>query len=111
MKQEMFKEGEPRYVTSGINADLPITYQIILWNTIDNLRDAGQELDYLQVFELSTTEDASGNVIQEVRHFQEVPPYEKKYSLPIKSKEEGIDDKVYVIDDGDHATMLFASEY
>jgi len=107
----MFKVGEPRYVTSGINAEMPITYQIILWNTIDSLRDAGQEMDYLQVFEFSTMEDANGKVLQNIRHFQEVPFYEKKYSLPIKTKEEGIDEKVYVIDDGDHATMLFASEY
>lgn len=111
MKKEMFKEGEPRYVTSRINAELPITYQIVLWNTIDNLRDTGQELDYLQVFELSTTEDANGKAIQVIRHFQEVPFYEKKYSLPIKHKKEGIDDKVYVIDDGNHTTMLLASEY
>lgn len=38
----------PRYVTSGINSELPLLTQIVLWGLIDTMEVA--EKDYLQVF-------------------------------------------------------------
>lgn len=111
-KQQMFRDGELRYLTSGIDERLPPEYQILIWNTIDNLRDAGQELDYLQVFRIETVEreDGSEKIIRFL-HSQEVPPFEKVYELPVKPEDVSLMGKVYVIDDITHATMLWAEEY
>lgn len=47
MDEKMFRKGEPSYKTREINERLPMLYQILLWDTIDNLRDSRQKLDYL----------------------------------------------------------------
>lgn len=111
-EQRMFREGEPRYLTCGIDDRLPVMFQIILWNTIDDLRDAGQQLDYLQVFHFTTKANPkrTGKIV-EIVHSQEVPEYSKTYEIPIKAEEESINGKIYVIDDITHATMLWAEEY
>lgn len=62
----------------------------------------GYGLFYVRVFKLSTKDD-----ILMVKHFQEVPPYEKIYQLVVSNP---INEKIYIIDD-DYSTMLFADEY
>ena len=111
-KQKMFRKGEPRYITRGIDARLPVIYQIVLWNTIDELRDCGQELDYLQVFQIKTKKNPNreGKIL-EIIHSQEIPEYSKTYEIPIRQEEESISGKIFVIDDITHATMLWAEEY
>ena len=42
-----------RYITRGIDAEIPPITQLCLWQLIRTLRMTGVELDYLQVFELS----------------------------------------------------------
>lgn len=59
--------------------------------------------DYLQVFEL-TVEKSS----QFVKHRQEVPPYEETFIVGGMGTYIG---KIFVIDDGDHSTMMLAEEY
>lgn len=110
--QEMFKEGEPRYITRGIHDSLPVICQILLWDAIDNLRDSGQRLDYLQIFRLRTIEnpDRDGKILI-IRHFQEQPAYSMEYKIPVRKDSVSINGKIYVIDDIDHATMLWAEEY
>lgn len=75
-----------------------------MWDLIEKL-SGEMELDYLQVFEFAIED---GNV-QKIKHSQEVPEYEKTYIVPMV--EDGIEGKVFVIDDGDHCTMLWADEY
>ena len=91
----------PRYVTKGIMADIPLHLQVILWNMVDTM--TSEHKDYLQVFRLSNENGA-----QKIVHTQEVPEYEKvlvlKSELPIATK-------IFAIDDTDHSTMLLASEY
>lgn len=108
----MFRQGESRYMTRGINERLPVLYQILLWDTIDNLRDSGQKLDYLQVFELKTKTNPNrkGKLLY-ITHSQEQPKYKKEYEIPIGADSEPVNGKVYVIDDTEHATMLWADEY
>lgn len=109
MKEEMFKEGQPRYMTRGISESLPLGIQIILWKMVDSLRKV-KELDYLQVFELEVTgckED--GTLVQVIKHSQEQPDYSRVWNTPII--EEGVTGKIYIIDDGAVATMLWANEY
>ena len=91
----------PRYVTSGVNSELPLLTQIILWGLIDTMEVVRK--DYLQVFLLS----ADGEN-QRIIHEQEQPEYRKEYLFP---SENPVIAKVYVIDDESHSTMLLAEEY
>lgn len=95
----MFKNS--RYATRGINAEIPLALQLILWKMIDEMEVARK--DYLQVFILS-----SENSEQKIVHKQEQPDYRKEY---VFSSDCLIDTKIFVIDDGDHSTMLLAEEY
>lgn len=90
----------PRYLTKGVDSTIPLELQIFMWNCIDNLK---VEKDYLQVFNLSVV-----NGIQRVEHKQETPAYQNTYSVLVSNP---VDAKVFVIDDGDHSTMLLAEEY
>lgn len=109
---KMFRKGEPRYKTRGINERLPMLYQILIWDTIDNLRDSGQKLDYLQVFRIRTEDnpDREGKLLT-ITHSQEKPPYQKEHTIPIRADSEEVNGKIYVIDDMEYATMLWADEY
>lgn len=98
-----------KYITSHANDILPLALQIAMWKSIEQWRVANISLDYLQVFELST-ENANGRSIQVIRHSQEQP--EKSETIQIECEGfEPVNDKVYVIDDVEYATMLMASDY
>ncbi|MBU3190316.1 DUF960 domain-containing protein [Clostridium bowmanii] len=97
-----------RYMTRGVEADIPLELQLFMWSNIDKLKEQGEILDYLQVFEL-TEKRANDIFYQNIEHRQEVPEYKKTYKLLSK---ETVNAKVFVIDDGDnHSTMMIASEY
>lgn len=89
-----------RFLTKGVQAEIPIELQLFLWNCIDNLPE---ERDYFQVFALKEIDGK-----QHIHHFSEQPEYSKEYQI---STEKPITAKVYVIDDTDHSTMLLAEEY
>ena len=109
MKEKRFKEGQPRYMTRGVNESLPPKMQMILWRMVDNLRNV-EKLDYLQVFELEMIRSQEeGTLVQVVTHSQEQPRYSMVYYFPIA--ENGVTGKIYIIDDGEYATMLWADEY
>ena len=109
MREKRFKKGQPRYVTRGVNDSLPFVLQMVLWNMVDNLRKE-KKLDYLQVFELETLgSQEERTLVQVVTHSQEQPRYSRIYYFPIADN--GVTGKIYIIDDGDHATMLWADEY
>ena len=59
--------------------------------------------DYLQVFSLSCD-----NGKQRINHSQEDPEYSKEYVFYTGT---AITDKIFVIDDDTHSTMLLANEY
>ena len=102
----MFKK-DNRYVTRGINEEVDIRLQLIMWNMIDKLKDEGNvELDYLQVFKLRR----EGNKIL-INQSQEVPEYSCTYEIEIEDVQIDDEIKVYVIDSGEYSTMLFPSEY
>ena len=58
---------------------------------------------YFQVFKLDV---ANGK--QHIHHFSEQPEYSKEYMIDLDNP---VNQKVYVIDDTDHSTMLLAEEY
>lgn len=102
----MFDNGS-RYVSRGINNEIPIDVQIFMWKLIEELKDTIGDVDYLQVFTISTV-NKSENTIR-IIHSQEVPEYKKIWIF--EASEPCNDEKIYVRDDGSHATMLLAEEY
>ena len=89
-----------RYLTKGVQEKIPLELQIFMWECIDKL---SEPKDYLQVFNLSTV-----GALQRITHTSENPKYKMEYLIP---SEKSIAEKIYIIDDGDHSTMLLAEEY
>ena len=89
-----------RYLTCGIDSKIPLDLQLFMWECVDQLPP---KRDYLQVFDLEQV-----GTMQSITHRSEEPEYRKVYLLP---SEKPITEKLYIIDDGDHCTMLLASEY
>ena len=106
--ERFFGLEKKRYETAGINSELDIEYRLLLWQLVDELRDSEVEIDYLQVFEFSV-DSVDGRKVQILEHRQECPDYKMVYQFG--EVENFVQAKIYVIDDGDHCTMLFASEY
>ena len=97
----MFELNKPRYLTRGVDAEIPLNIQIFLWNCIDNMP---KEKDYLQVFNLLNV-----NGLQIIHHTSEQPEFEITYVLA--DVENPVTAKIYVIDSVEYCTMLLAEEY
>lgn len=93
---------EKRYMTAGVQNEIPVSIQIILWDKIDELKI---EKDYLQIFELIPIEGGALEIV----HKQEDPKYKKVSYLITDKINTAI--KIYVIDAGYYSTMLLATEY
>lgn len=89
-----------RYLSRGVDDTIPIELQLFMWACIDQLPEPR---DYLQIFNLEQVGD-----MQSIAHRSEQPEYRKVYLIPTGAP---ITEKLYIIDDGDHSTMLLASEY
>ncbi len=98
----MFEKSKDRYLTIGVDEKIPIDIQIFMWEAVDNMPEPK---DYLQVFNLTVQ-----NGLQVIRHTSEKPKYEMTYILTTLLTK-AVTAKVYIIDDGDHCTMLLAEEY
>ena len=98
---------DKKYMTIGIKEEIGIDIQLFMWNEIEKRINLKKELDYLQVFNISIIDKDKG--IVKIEHTQEIPEY-KKTSI-IKSKEVRNNLKVFVILEGEYATMLLATEY
>ena len=69
----MFEKSKGRYLTRGVSNEIPLALQIFMWNRIDEMPE---KRDYLQVFDLSTTESG----LQKIVHRQEQPEYRGDFS-------------------------------
>lgn len=98
----MFDKGN-RYISRGINENIDLQLQVLLWSLIDELQI---EKDYLQIFNLSR----EGDVII-IEHSQEIPEY--KLSIRISAKDFSFQGnaKIYAIDSEEYSTLLLAEEY
>ncbi len=94
----MFKN--KRYLTCGVDSTIPLELQLFLWECVDRMP---APKDWLQVFELKPV-----GILQSITHRSEEPAYKMEYVIPMENP---IAEKVYVIDDSSHSTMLLASEY
>ena len=89
-----------RYLTCGLDSTIPLELQLFLWSCVDRM---SAPKDYLQVFVLKPV-----GCMQSVTHMTEQPEYKKEYLLP---SDNPLNEKIYVIADGSHSTMLLSSEY
>ena len=92
---------ENRFMTSGVAARIPVWLQNLLWHLRDTMRV--EQRDYLQVFNLSRSDGT-----QTIIHTQEQPDYRKVLTVPV---EDAVTEKIYIIEEADHVTMLLAEEY
>ena len=90
-----------RLITLGVYEKIPEPLQLLLWLMVDEPK----EQDYLQIFDLQKIVDG---VL--ICHSQEVPPYENVVKVQCEA-EFGFKERVYIIDDETHSTMLLAEEY
>ena len=89
-----------RYLTKGVQSEIPLELQLFMWGCIDRLPE---ERDYFQVFKMESL-----NGIQKITHFSEQTEYYKEYFIPT---DKPITAKVYIIDSDTYSTMLLAEEY
>ena len=108
-KDVLFSDGKQRYETKGINQRLNIRYRLKLWEMIDSVK-TNLELDYLQVFDLNYKKQPDQSYVQQIIHSQEVSEYSKVHTFSC-TKDECIAGKIFVIDDGEYCTILWAEEY
>ena len=103
----MFKK-DNRYVTRGVNEEVDVRLQLIIWSMIDKLKDEGNvELDYLQVFRIRK----EGKKIV-ISQSQEVPEYLCTYEIRLEDIQIDDEIKLYVIDNGvEGSIILFPWEY
>ena len=69
----MFENNKGRYLTRGVDAEIPLDIQIFMWEAVDNMPEPK---DYLQVFNLSVE-----NGLQVIKHTSEQPKFEMTYIL------------------------------
>ena len=87
-------------MTAGVNTNVSLPLQLFLWQCINDLKEPK---DYLQVFKCSGYDGK-----QKIEHVQEEPEYYKEYQYFTDTLFVG---KIFVIDDGEHSTMMLAEEY
>lgn len=92
-----------RYITSGVNEQISIDIQLFCLQCYEVVKATGK-YDYLQVFELKQVAEHT----QQIEHRQEVPEYNQVYQLRSINP---IEQKIFIIDEGEYATMLLAEEY
>ena len=97
-----------RYLTNGVLQTIPVEIQMIVWAMIDELKNKVETVDYLQVFELKPECKDNSQPQQLIKHSQECPPYKAEVTINCGTITK---EKLFVIDDETHVTMLLASEY
>lgn len=97
-----------KYMTKGIQQEIGLDIQVILWSMIDNLKQKDDfKIDYLQVFDLEI-EDIGGLKFQKITHKQEVEPYSITNTYMVRKP---VSSKIFVIDSDDYCTMMLSNEY
>ena len=102
----MFEDKGKRYMTIRIAETLHIEIQLLLWNLIDDRVAKGEELDYLQVFELSMK-----NGKQWIVHRQEQQPAKQQWIVEFHHTKP-ITSIIWCMDNGvEGQMMMFPSDY
>lgn len=106
----MFKSKEKRYLTKGVDLDVPKEVQMFCWQLIDGIvKEEISTIDYLQIFEFKKDLEEKTLI---VIHKQEEPSYQKSSVLKLEGNLLKFEvSKLWVIDDGENQTMLLPEEY
>ncbi|MDY4024878.1 MULTISPECIES: DUF960 family protein [Enterococcus] len=106
----MFNTQENRYITRGVNEQVPKEIQQRCFQLIDDkVKQAEVQLDYLQIFEFNR--DAQRGTIT-IIHRQEEPFVIDYHECRITDALASFQiKKLWVIDDHTHQTMLLPEEY
>lgn len=106
---KMFKNQDKRFITKGVDTNVPKEIQLLCWQLVDNLvKKKEAEVDYLQIFEFEKHQE--GKLL--MTHRQEEPEYQKFYELKLEENLVVFDvSKLWLIDDGENQTMLLPEEY
>lgn len=97
-----------KYITQGIDIHIPSPVQLAIWQFIaKRAKEQKPLMDYLQIFNL-TPGTLNGKSVQKIECVQEQPQH--KVILKVESGFT-VSEKIYVIDDVKHMTMLLANEY
>lgn len=108
-----YTEDKPIAMTTGLMHTLNDAWILYLLVFLQQLIKTGIEMDYLQIFVISQQKEDS-NVYWKVKHSQEVPEWERVYTIPV-TKENSTDCRftnleVYTIDDGKCITFMLPEE-
>lgn len=104
---EMFSS--PRFATRGVMERVPIEIQLALWQIIDVRKERGDQIDYLQVFELFV-ECVDGEPLQRVLNRQEQPEHTEIVSLyGVNQFLDGM--TIWALDSRTYSSMIFPEEY
>lgn len=98
-----------RYVTRGVNEAVPFELQQMLWSILEKRQERGDQLDHLQIFELSA-EWVDGEPLQKVLNRQEQPFHEEVFFVD-HTENLAIGVTVWIIDSGTYSTALLPEEY
>ena len=99
---------ETRYVTKGVNSEIPLEIQVLIWRCVDELVESNMETDYLQVFKFNEEKQGFLSII----HTQEQPEYKKEVSVMMEDRFlKLIGNIVFLIDDKTHSTAILSREY
>lgn len=106
----MFNTQENRYITRGVNEQVPKEIQLRCWQLIDEkVGQAEIQLDYLQIFEFNR-DDQRGTIT--IIYSQEEPFFIDYHECRITSALASFQvKKLWVIDDKMYQTMLLPEEY
>jgi hypothetical protein len=102
-----FENRIERYISSGVQDEIPAALVSFMWSKIDSMRE---NRDYLQVFSF-ISEDGRQLIIHTQEGSEEFDAADYKAEYRLFGYSEPINDKIYVIDDGEHSTMILAEEY
>ena len=109
MAGQYFGLDKKRFETRRVANEIPLFLRFVMWMLVDELvSDENIRADYWQIFRFSIRADEQGNKVQILRHSQEQPPYEAIYEFPDVG--EGLEMKVWCIDDGTTAVMTTPEE-
>lgn len=99
---------EGRYSTRAVADEIDLEIQLILWELIEQLKLGNKELDYLQVFQLSTVK-INHHLYQKIIHKTEVPRMVDTYYYNLPNP---INTTLWIVDNGDgNAVLMRPDEY
>ncbi|EKD80872.1 MAG: hypothetical protein ACD_39C02121G0006 [uncultured bacterium] len=97
-----------KYITQGVDIHIPLSVQLAMWQFIEK-RSTSQNppMDYLQCFTL-TPSSKNGKSVQKIECSQEQPAFNAILKVDAGFT---VSEKIFVIDDVSHVTMLLSREY